>query len=636
MTRTCSHLRQLLTQACRFSTVWLVVAVSLGAAEAVTAMQLGPLSIAAGPWMQLDDRGLITISVRLLPPVNQAALALVQPYIGKARIPMTVVMRVIPLAGGALSGQVVASWTLPPLTSGVVRLGADPRSPAVDVPIAPAPDEAVAVALVGGVRWPTADLLSGNAAIKATDTSIPPEKKTESPLVAEAPPLVHLPISAVILLGAAPVARIGTGGWESRVPIICRLAQPLAGNEFDPLQVAILGQPGMPGADLTWGCLGLPSLLRGAEIAVDLASRTRAWEVLLDPSATWDVSLRAPRERQAVDGLRLAVGMAQKLGIRCILSGGSPAGFISEPLITAQVGGLQMATGGVRYISSTPAGDGVRSLDKHIAMTLDYPALAVVQADAEALAWYVAEGTPDLVVRWSHVMTAAESGTGRADSVVLAAAWRAAQAKKTVGENEKKVVVTAGKEPAASPADPLLAWLPRQELAAGEWNLLELFILAASASETDHHLARRLVADPWFVGDEEGLLRRLPDWLQREALLRWMAEPDAPAHAWVRVAGTTNDMRIVGALLANVEHGGGQVILEVLVERLTAQAAGRIPVDEDPILQSRLTAAVFDAATLSPTPLRAIARDLEKRLSPLGQKPVTRFIERVGRFRPAP
>ena len=148
------------------------------------------------------------------------------------------------------------------------------------------------------------------------------------------------------------------------------------------------------------------------------------------------------------------------------------------------------------------------------------------------------------------------------------------------------------------------------------------------------------MADPWFVGDDDALLHRLPDWLQRDALLRWMAEPDAPAHAWVRVAGNTADTHIVRALLAQVEEdaerSGTHVVLKVLVERLTSQAAGRIPVDEDPMLQSRLATAVFDAATLSPTPLRPIARELEKKFSPLGQKPVSRFLERVGRFRPVP
>jgi hypothetical protein len=618
-----TYLRQWIGGVFRFSTLWLVV-MGLFAADDIAALQLGPLSIAAGPWMQVDDRGLITVSVRLLPPINQAALALVQPYIGQARVPAPMISRMIPPVGGMLAGQIVAHWTLPPLTSGRVRLGADPRSPSVEVPVLPGPSEAVAVALVGGARWPTADLFGISAeGPPAADILVAPKASG------------RLPVSAVLLLGTAPLARIGTGGWESRVPIIARLAPPHSGDEVDLMQLAILGPPGVPGADLTWGCLGLPSLLRGPEVAVDLARRTRAWEVLLDPSATWDVSLRAARDRHDVENLRLGVGIAHMLGIPCILAGGSPAGFISEPMITGKLGGMEVVTGGVRYVSSTPAGDGVRSLDAHIAVTLDAPATAIIQADPEHLSWSLAEGPGELALRWSHDANLAESGPGRADCLALTAAWRATQAKKPAAKEEKPPS-PAAKEAVVVASDPLLAWVPRRELVVGEWSLIELFALADSPSATDHLLARRLVADPWLVGDEEALLRRLPDWLQREALLRWMAEPDAPAHAWVRVAGSTKDTGIVRALLANVEHGGSPVILEVLVERLTAQAAGRIPIDDDPMLQSRLTAAVFDADTLSPTPLRAIARDLEKRLSPLGQKPVTRFLERVGRFRPVP
>ncbi len=606
---------------CRFSTLWLVIT-GLFAADDLAALQLGPLSVAAGPWMQVDDRGLITVSVRLLPPINQAALSLVQPYIGQARLTAQMASRVIPPAGGMLAGQIVANWTLPPLTSGRVRLGADARSPSVEVPILPGPGEAVAIAIVGGARWPNADLLGFSAG--GAPTANIASKKSDRP-----------PVSAVLLLGTAPLARIGTGGWESQVPIIARLAPPRAGDEVDAMQLAILGPPGVPGADLTWGCLGLPSMLRGPDVAVDLARRTRAWDILIDPLATWDVSLQAARDHHDVEGLRLGIGIARMLGIPCILAGGSPAGFISEPMITGKLGGMEVVTGGVRYVATTPAGDGVRSLDAHIAVTLDAPATAIIEADAEHLSWSLAEGPGELALRWSHDANLAESGPGRADCLAMTDAWRATQIKKSPAK-EANPPGPSGKEAVVVASDPLLAWLPRRELVVGEWSLIELFVLAGSSSATDHLLARRLVADPWLVGDEEALLRRLPDWLQREALLRWMAEPGAPAHAWVRVAGTTKDTGIVRALLANVEHGGSPVILEVLVERLTAQAAGRIPLDDDPMLQSRLTAAVFDANTLSPTPLRAIARDLEPRLSPLGRKPVTRFLGRVGRFRPVP
>ena len=631
----CAHPRQLMRFLCCLSTVWLGMAVLLTAAEEPGALQLGPLQIAAGPWMVVDDRGLVTVSVRLLAPIDLTALAKVQPYINRAKVPAPMISRVIPVSEGTLAGQIVASWTLPPLTSGHVRLGADPRAPAVEVPVLPSPTEAVSIAIVGGSRWPTSTTLLGPQPAK---DEVPMQEKNS--------------ISMVLLLGNAAIARVGTAGWETKIPIMCRLAPPRTGDQPDPLQVAILGRSDALGMDMTWGCLGLPSLLHGPEVAVDIASRTRAWNLLLDPMATWDLSLRAPRDRRDVSGLRIAVGMAHTLDVPCIISGGSPAGFISEPMITAQVGGLQVASGGVRYLSATPEGEGVRSLDHFTARSLDDYRVMVIDADADSLVMRLtsetnaepAIGTPQKMpaelLRWRHDATAADSGPGRGDVVALSDAWREAHPTSDPGkkdlqkspEKPSKVLPTT----TDGGADPLLAWIPRRDLATGQWSLLELYTLAASTFEADHLLARRLVADPWFVGDEDALLRRLPDWLQRDALLRWMAEPDAPAHAWIRVAGSTADTHVVRALLAHVEQGGAHVILDVLVERLTAQAAGRIPVDEDPMLQSRLATAVFDAATLSPTPLRPIACELEKKFSPLAQKPVTRFLERVGRFRTAP
>lgn len=559
-------------------------------------MSLGPLSVGAGPWMQIDERGLVSVVIRLLPPVDGQSLAQVQPWIGKAKLPVPVVTRVVPVSGGMLAGHVVASWTLPPLTSGTVRLGADLHAPSVIVPAPPAPGDAVCIAVTGSSAWPSADALE--AAGKRVQT----------------------PISAVLVLGTAAAGRVGSGGWESRIPLLVRLDPSPVVVETEPLTQAILGQTSGV-ADLTWGCLGLPSLLAGPEVAVALARRPRAWNVLLDPAARWDLALRALPERGDPGVLRTPIGIARMLDVPFICAGGSPAGFVSEPLGTDAGGALQVATNGVRYLAATPAGDGVRSLDRFTALGMLGQEPTLICADAETLTVVIDGGWQ---LHWRHEATVDESGPGRGDVVKLATAWRTAHA-----EAEAKPPTDI---PPAGP-DPLLLWVPRKSLAIAEWNLLELYALAASTAESDHLLARRLVADPWFVGDEEILLRRLPDWLRRDALLRWMAEPDALGHAWVRVAGTTEDPLLVRALLANVEHGGAQILLEVLVERLTAQAAGTIPVDEDPMLQSRLTAAVFDASTLSPTPLRAIARDLEPRLSPLGRQPVTRFLERVGRFR---
>ncbi len=582
-------------------------------------MELTPQRVAAGPWMQIDERGTVSIYLRLVPPIDLNALALIQPYSRGLKITSPQRTRVIPASGGALAGQIVVSWTLPPLTSGTLRLSSKAPSPdeptlvQVEVPIPPEPTDAVAVAVTGSAAWPDASsVIAAGTHSGAT-------------------------ISAMLVVGTVSPERVGTGGWEDKIPLFIRLDP--AALDRNPLLAVIL-EPAPPAADVTWGCLGLPSLLRGAEVAVDIASRTRPWNVLLDPLARWDPALRALPGRGDPNTLRTPVGIAKMLAVPCILAGGSPAGFISEPLGTIAGGGLQVEAGGVRYLAATSAGDGLRQLDRFIAMGLAGSGLTVIRASPSALVMAV-DG--DVSLEWRHADAGtsgpgagSETGPGEADVLALATAWRQALA---------ATPADAGEPPAIKP-DQRLLWTPRKKLATGEWNLLELFRLADSTQAEDRLLARRLVADPTFVGDEVTLLQRMPAWLQRDSVLRWLAEPGSSAQGWVQVAGATTDPMVLRALLAVVEGAGAeangarperaQAILESLVDRLAAQAAGRLAMDEDPLLQSRVTAAVFDAATLSPTPLRVIARELQPRLSPLGAQPVIRFLAREGRVRASP
>ena len=545
-----------------------------------------PLMVAAGPWMTIDARGVVAVTVRLVPGLVQAQVRSVHPYIAGKPLPVEPVIRVVPAEGGALAGEMVATWTLPILTSGALRLGADPHAVAMQVPVPPGSHDEVRLVIAGGQVWPSKEQI---------------EVAGKS---------VGGPISLVVALGTVATTRLGTGGWEDSIPLITRLGP----TRTEPVAAAILGPTPLPGADFSWGLLGLPSTERGPEAAIDCVARPRPWNVLLDPLDTWDVGLLAGAERSDVQRLRVMVGVAKVLSVPLILTGGSASGFVSEPLSTAERGGLLIAAGGVRYISATPAGDGVRSLDPHLALSIDDAGLVALQATAEQVSL---RAPGNVSLDWQHDSDVPSSGWGRGKAVELAEVWR-----------------TTAK------LDPVLPWLPRTELKEAEWSLLELFKLAtpeapAVPTPDERALARRLVADPWFVGDEPVLLGRLPIWLRREAILRWLAEPDSGASAWTTIAADTEDLLLVRAYLASVEQGSSPYLLDVLVKRLTSQAAGRIPVDDDPVLQSRLTSAVFDSGLLSPTPLRAIARDLEGKLSTLGRKPIDRFFERFGRFRPA-
>ena len=556
-----------------------------------SAATISSLTVAAGPWQFINARGQTCVGVRLIPSVDLVALRAVRPHLGKVVFPVTPDVRIVPGQAGALAGQVVATWTMPLLTSGRFTLGADARSPQVDIPLPPSASDPVRVAVIGGQDWP----MAADLADLAKPLGGPP--------------------SLVVVLGRIAAGRLGTGAWESSTPCLLRLQA----GEGDPLRAAILGELPSAAADATWGLLGLPSLARGPEVAVDCAARPRPWNILLDPDARWDLGLRADPARADVQALRLPVGMARLLQVPLILGGGTAAGFISEPLTTADTGVLRASAGGVRYVAGTPAGDGVRALPPLAAMAITELAWTGIQVDASTLRLVMG---PDIELRWQVGNDATGNGWGRGDGVKLAEAYRAG--------------LTA-KPPAEIPAE--LVWLPRSQLALGEWNLLELFTLARPESGEPSLVARRLacrlVSDPQFIGDEPALLRKMPEWLQREAILRWMAVDDPTATAWIELAARSPDPLILRALLAQAEREHVPLILGVLTQRLAAQAAGTLPVDEDPIIQSRLASAVFDAPTLSPTPLRPIARQLLPRLSPLGAKPVARFLERVGLYRSA-
>ena len=545
---------------------------------------LGPLTVAAGPWMQLDERGVVTIAIRLVPGINQAAMAAIRPWRERVQLPVAPSMVRLPPDMIGLAGQVVVSWELPTFTSGVVRLGDDARSPTVTVPVPPGSSDPVRMVITGGPRWPTAEVMT---AITAR---------------------FGAPADAVLVVGVVAGQRYGTGGWESTVPIITR-----RGLRFeDPLTEAIVG-PARPGVDIALGCLGLPTLESGPDIAVNLAQRPRAWNIILDPEASWDVGLQATEEAFSVQRHRTIFGIAKLLGIPLIIGGGSPTGFISEPLEAARGTDLVPTVGGVRYVAATPGGGGARALPKEVTLDLSEPATLALMATPERLTLNI-PGVSDL--EWLADREAPASGPGRIAVKQLVEAWRA--------------------KPGT--LDPSLVWATRPELALGEWNVLEFFqlIVPSPGTELDpttRLLLRRLFADPMLLGDEASLLARLPAWLRRDAILRWMAEPADGAHAWVAMAAITDDQSLVLALLTRVERSSDPGLLDILMRRLAAQATGSIAIDPDPFLQARLTTAVFDATTLSPTPLRPIARDLLPKLSPLGRAPVERFIARAGRFR---
>jgi len=294
-----------------------------------------------------------------------------------------------------------------------------------------------------------------------------------------------------------------------------------------------------------------------------------------------------------------------------ILACGGRAGFISEPLV-ARARGLRVAAPGPRVIGATPAGDGLAALDDEIAAAIHAPALVGIQADADQLrVVVVAVDQPPLAVSWTVGAGGHGWGTTRAD--VAWRAWRGGDGAALAG----------------------VAWAESSSLAAVILNDEDRkALLEAAAGDGIARLAAcRLLSQP---AAPAGPAADWPDWLAREIVLRdlsrgLLASETPAAGAIVRGA----DEHVLVAALRALAGPHRPRVLALLSDRLTAQAAGGLPFAEDPLLQHRLVAAVFDATDLSPTPLRPLAVALRDRLDPLARGPVDRFLARHGEVRPA-
>ena len=96
------------------------------------------------------------------------------------------------------------------------------------------------------------------------------------------------------------------------------------------------------------------------------------------------------------------------------------------------------------------------------------------------------------------------------------------------------------------------------------------------------------------------------------------------------------DPRLCLTLLHEAERRQDRRLLSVIVQRLTAQAEGTLPLERDETIEHRFLSGVFESPFLSPTPLRPLAQKLKDRVTPLCRGPIERFLSRAGTIRPEP
>jgi hypothetical protein len=349
------------------------------------------------------------------------------------------------------------------------------------------------------------------------------------------------------------------------------------------------------------------------------------WLVHVAFNAAWDPGLKAEAGRGRPVAMEPVFALCQRFRVPVVLAVGSGTGWISEPL-AIEAGRLQITGGGTRCMGAIPAGGTLASLPDEIALGLEGTGLVGIAA------------TPiELVVALVGLDAEASVHTLRYETVAPDLPVRGAGWGSTPVDETKRVWLAGGDQAAAALED--LSWLALthfEKLHLGNDEFTRL-VTAASTDATALRLMRRLLS---VEGERDRhivpALARLPPVIRRDLALRQFASKRrlVEVETWSITVTEGSDVPLLCALLRSCEKDRNVTHLKLLMMRLRNQADGRIPLEEDPVLQHRIMCAVFDSELLSPTPLREIALALRPKVDALGKGPIERFLKRVGDKRP--
>jgi len=229
---------------------------------------------------------------------------------------------------------------------------------------------------------------------------------------------------------------------------------------------------------------------------------------------------------------------------------------------------------------------------------------------------------------WPPEGLAEGGGWGVGDERTLVAAWMDEPARPAAPAEGVVMPVSAGSRLRCLPLPAAIRGL---RTAAS----LEAALDHAAAGEDDLLLRRLLAVNlpvgvHWVAGQAKP-----PTVAVREVMLRYLeAGHPVSTRDVAAILTTTREPVAVWAAVDRSEGRDGIAVLRLLQDRIEAQVAGRLPLEDDALLQHRVLAAVFGSPYLSPTPLRPLAQALEPRLEGPSAEVLARFFTRHGRHRP--
>jgi hypothetical protein len=583
----------------------LATAMSLLAAQTSPDATPAPAAptVVSGPWILLGDDGAHRVGVELVGEIDPAT---VQLSVDGRPLPAAVAIRRAQVANRAITTVVELLLPASTATPAVMVLSVAGNRRPLSLP-ATGPGQASRVALAGADHWPSRQDL------EALGT--------------------HLggAVQVVVAYGRDSALRLGSGGWEADLPVIL-LPQPAqrAARDAETGEAIVRARLGTLLDDwphgTRWGQLGLPAGGDATQVGGAIARSLEPWVVGLCPGSWWELGLLAPRITRDPSGTAPLIALCRQMQVPLLLTLGSGAGWISEPLMVTDHH-LAIAAQGTRVVAATPSGDLMGLLPRWVAAVLDVPAITGLCAEAGSLQLVAVgpSGAETLRVRFRRDASGAiaeeppTAAVDKGDRTAVREAW-------------------AANDAAGSAARTAARWWSVRDLTALHLDAEDLtMVLDLAAQEEDAiALLRRLTAVEDLAGTT--LLERLgelPVPVARDLFLRRLEHPAGldPAR-WSTFIARSADPAVLRAVMRLYQDGGDPLFLDLLIARVRAQAEGTTPLEDDVLLQHRLMTMVFDATSVSPTLLRPLAVALRPKLDGITAGPVVRFIARHAEIRP--